>query len=272
MIVHADSSDTPATAVAFVSTPTRARKVALSGLPRSKGAQVFQALDWLGQVTGPVLIADTDTRDPDPAAYRALLDHTADGCAIADYPRYWGEANLTNHLARPLIDAAFGIDVPQPLAGDLALACGTVTVLPAARRALTAPEAAAVDGYGIDAFLLLAAARTGTVTPVAFDAPKQHGASFPHLATIYDQAVPVLLALASARPAPPPVHRPNPRGGRRAGRRQGLAYDLDPARFAGHENGLGGAAAGRRARQAARPTIVSAPGRAAALGPGCAAA
>ena len=210
VIVHADSSDTPDTTAAFNATPTRARKVSLSGLARGKGAQIFCALDWLGEITGPVLIADTDTRNPDPAVYRALLEHADDGCAIADYPRYWDEANLTNHLARPLIDAAFGIDVPQPLAGDIALSAGTVTVLPTAHRALAQPEAKAVDGYGIDVFLLLAAARTGTVTPVPIETPKRHAASFPHLASIYDQAVPVLLALTATQPVPPPVRGPDP--------------------------------------------------------------
>lgn len=210
--MHADSSDTTETMGAFVRTWTRARKVTLTGLPRGKGLQIARGLGWLSSSTGPVLIADTDTRAPDPAVYRVLLDTVGSGSAmsIADYPRYADEANLTNHIARPLIAAACGLDVPQPLAGDLALSPSTVTAVQSALHALAQPEAVAVDGYGIDVFLLLTAARAGTVTPVHIETPKRHAASFPHLKAIYDQAVPVLLALTAARPVPPPVPGPEP--------------------------------------------------------------
>lgn len=61
--------------------------------------------------------------------YHALLDRVRAGAAlaIADYPRHWDEANLTNHLARPLIAASTGHDVPQPLAGDLAVSREVLT-------------------------------------------------------------------------------------------------------------------------------------------------
>ncbi|WNI18082.1 hypothetical protein [Actinacidiphila sp. ITFR-21] len=205
VIVHADSSDDPATARIFNATPTRARKISLTDLPRGKGTQIFHALTHLPGGTGPVLIADTDTRNPNPAVYRALLDRALEsgGCAIADYPRYWDEANLTSHLARPLIAATTGHDVPQPLAGDLALPARAVRAALLADLKLAPDLAGAVDGYGIDAFLLLTAARTGPVSSIPLHAPKQHAASFPHLQRIYDQAVPVLLALTTRQPPPP---------------------------------------------------------------------
>lgn len=199
LIVHADSSDDPTTARIFTATPTRARKISLTSLPRGKGTQILRALTRLPGGTGPVLIADTDTRNPDPQVYRALLDRVSasGGCAIADYPRYWDEANLTSHLARPLIAATTGHDIPQPLAGDLALPARAVRAALLADLELAPDLAGAVDGYGIDAFLLLTAARTGPVSSVPLHTPKQHAASFPHLQQIYDQAVPVLLALTT---------------------------------------------------------------------------
>ncbi|WP_327359604.1 hypothetical protein [Streptomyces sp. NBC_01304] len=204
LIINADSSDHPATAQQFAQTPTRARKISLTGLPRGKGAQILAALDRLPVSDGPLLIADTDTRTPDPRIYRALARAAEPGCAIADYPRYWDEANLTSHLARPLIAATTGWDVPQPLAGDLALAPSTLDILRAAARGLSADLRSSVNGYGIDAFLLLTAAHAGRITSVPLTTPKQHAASFPHLTDIYHQAVPVLLAL-TARWTPPPA-------------------------------------------------------------------
>lgn len=210
VIVHADSSDTPDTAARFAATPTRAGKVALTGLRRGKGAQVLAALrrpELAG--AGAVLIADTDTRTPDPALYRALLDQVRGGAAvaIADYPRHWDEANLTNHLARPLIAATIGHDVPQPLAGDLALSRRALDTVTRAAAALPPDLARCVDGYGIDAFLLLTAAGVGPVASVRADEPKRHAASFPHLPVIFHQAVPVLLHL-TAHQTPPPSPAP----------------------------------------------------------------
>ncbi len=210
VIVHADSSDTPQTAESFAATGTRAMKVPLTGLVRGKGAQVLAAAHRPEFATADaVLIADTDTRNPDPAVYRALVDRVRVGaaCAIADYPRYWDEANLTNHLARPLI-ATTGHDVPQPLAGDLAVSREALAAVLRAAETLPTELSACVDGYGIDAFLLLIVASVGPVTSVRLDGPKQHAGSFPHLPAIYHQAVPVLLHLtATGTPQTAPVSR-----------------------------------------------------------------
>ncbi|MEV7471891.1 hypothetical protein AB0O20_36215 [Streptomyces kronopolitis] len=205
VIVHADSSDAPDTAEAFAAVPTRARTVALAGLPRGKGAQIRHALERV-RPPGAVLIADTDTRRPDPQVYRALVNHAraAAGCAIADYPRHWYEGNLTSHLARPLIAAVTGLDVPQPLAGDLALSQAAATAVARAFDDLEPPLFQCVDGYGIDAFVLLSVAGAGeSVVPVRLSRPKEHAPSFGHLPPIFSQAVPVLLALTASWPLAP---------------------------------------------------------------------
>jgi hypothetical protein len=73
-----------------------------------------------------------------------------------------------------------------------------VAALDPAYQALSAELACAVDGYGIDAFLLQVAATTGLpVTSVPLAMTKQHAPSFPHLPAIFAQAVPVLLRLAA---------------------------------------------------------------------------
>lgn len=213
VIVSADSSGDPATSSAFTATPTRAAKIPLTSLERGKGAQVLAAAR-LPEVAAArlVLVADTDTRDPEPAAYRALLSAAAGGAAlaIADYERHWDEANLTSHVARPLIAAATGLDVPQPLAGDLALTGTALAAAAGARRALPASLAGHADGYGIDTLLLLAAAASGPVAPVRLPRAKLHAASFPHLPAIYRQAVPVLLHLTARWPSAPSATPPGP--------------------------------------------------------------
>lgn len=206
LIVHADASRSPATTTAFRGVSTRARTACLAGLPLGKGTQIRHALTQLDE-HGTVLLADTDTRNPDPTTYRALLDAVASGAAIAlaDYPRYWDEANLTHWIARPLIAAATGHDVPQPLAGDIALAATVASAVPARYTALPAALAACVDGYGIDAFVLHTAACLGKPVSVRLASTKQHAPSFPHLPAIFAQAVPVLLhpATTTTATAPP---------------------------------------------------------------------
>ncbi|MBO2461769.1 hypothetical protein [Actinomadura violacea] len=231
VVVHADSSDAPDTAARFAATGTRAAKVPLTGLPRGKGAQILAAAHHLdthpsGRDVAAVVIADTDTRNPDPGVYRALLDRVAGGAAlaIADYPRFWDEANLTNHLARPLIAAATGIDVPQPLAGDLAISRAALAAVRRAARALPPELGACVDGYGIDAFLLLRAAACGPVATVRIDTPKQHAGSFPHLPDIYHQAVPVLLHLTAATTPRLPQQQP-------PARYRAADRDIEPGRL-----------------------------------------
>ena len=62
-----------------------------------------------------------------------------------------------------------------------------------------------VEGYGIDAFLLQAAARAEEpIVPVRLARTKHHAPSFPHLPVIFVQAVPVLLhpAVSGLAPAP----------------------------------------------------------------------
>ena len=228
VIVHADASDTRRTTEGFSTAVTRAAKLALTGLVRGKGTQILAAAGR-PETAGAeaVLITDTDTRNPDPAVYRALLDRVRGGAAlaIADYPRHWDEANLTNHLARPLIAATTGHDVPQPLAGDLAISAEALTAVLRAVDVLPPELAACVDGYGIDAFLLLTATAIGPVESVRLDSPKLHAGSFPHLPAIYRQAVPVLLHLTAAWSPPPSATSRGPAPYRVADR------IVEPARF-----------------------------------------
>ncbi|WP_280316631.1 hypothetical protein [Nocardia wallacei] len=178
----------------------------LTGLTRGKGAQILAAARRPETAAADVvLIADTDTRNPDPSLYHALIQRVRDGAAlaIADYPRHWDEANLTNHLARPLIAATTGHDIPQPLAGDLALSRHALTAALHAAATLPADLAAGAAGYGIDSLLLLTAATTGPIACIRVEEPKRHAGSFPHLPAIYHHAVPVLLHLCANRPAAP---------------------------------------------------------------------
>lgn len=203
-IVNVDASADDATSMAFREAATKAPRLSVTRSQPGKGLQVLAGLEFTS-FADCVLVADTDTRTPSPATYRALVTAVLAGAdlAIADYRRRWYEANLTNHVARPLIAAATGLDLPQPLAGDFALSASAVRTLLRAHGALPASGMRdAVDGYGIDAFVVRAVAEGGgQVCSTRFDTAKSHAPSFPHLKPIFDDAVPILLAPAVTRPA-----------------------------------------------------------------------
>ncbi|MEU6261779.1 hypothetical protein [Saccharopolyspora shandongensis] len=201
LLLHADASSTPDTAEAFGTTTLRSPFRIMSGLECGKGRQIMHALDRIN-LDRPVLIADTRTRNPSPELYRALLDAVRRGAAIAvaDHPRWWDEAHLTHHLARPLTAATLGIDVPQPLAGDIALSPAAWHALRCQWRNLTLEMKICVGGADIDAFLLQTAAAPGRVESVRATDVKRHAAHFPRPATFREVASVLLAPAATTTP------------------------------------------------------------------------
>lgn len=196
-VLNIDKSTDAATAAAFRRARCRSRRYNVAAPMRGKGAQVLSGLSRCADAADCVLLADTDTRSPAPDSYRQLVRAVLSGAdlALAGYRRYWYEGNLTNHIARPLVAAVTGQDIPQPIVGDIALSGRAARTILAEYRTLAPSLRPAVHGYGIDAFITLTVAlRGGPVVAVPLDRVKRHAPSFPHLQSIFDEAVPVLLA------------------------------------------------------------------------------
>jgi glucosylglycerate synthase len=198
LLVHVDHSRDWTTEAAFARAQVRAARRSLRTPRAGKGRQVLRGLADL-PLDRSALVIDTDTRNPRPERYRALMAAVTDGAdlAVADYRRHWFEANLTNHIARPLIAATLGLDLPQPLAGDIALSARAVRVVRGHyETGLDSALRPYVDGYGIDAFLVLASSAASLdIRSVPLSGRKEHAPSFPHLSQIFHDAVPVLLAM-----------------------------------------------------------------------------
>ncbi len=183
---------------AFLDAPLNATRRVVRG-PAGKGRQLFAALRSVDFPASATLIIDTDNRAPDPSIYARLRDEIVLGgadFAIVNYRRHWFEGNLTNHVARPLILANTGIDVEQPISGEISLSPRCVAWAIEMRDQFDGALGTAVDGYGIDSFLLLTClARGGRLSIIDTEAAKWHAPSFAHLPRIYrGEAVPVLLA------------------------------------------------------------------------------
>lgn len=202
-IINIDSSGDRRTHQAFTDAHLRASQLGLPGVPQGKGAQALRGLTEAGEADC-VLMVDTDTRNPSPVLYRRLVAavHAGADLALLDYRRAWSEANLTNHIARPLIAATAGIDIPQPIVGDIALSPRGVRTVLAEYQEASGELRPCIDGYGIDAFITRTIARHGTTVSVPTTTAKRHAPSFPHLPAIFHEAVPVLLHATGTSAAP----------------------------------------------------------------------
>ncbi|MGH3624172.1 MAG: hypothetical protein ACRDQ5_20675 [Sciscionella sp.] len=202
LIVNVDHSRDNSTKQAFDSASTRARRQYLPVPSLGKGVQLLHGLGYVRQLGfGRALVLDTDVTNPSSLLYGSLVAAVEQGCdfAVPAYRRHWFEANLTNHVVRPLLAATTGVDIDQPLAGDVALSVEAVAALEHRYGAQTdAMLRACIGGYGIDAFVTLAvAAMRGRIRSVVWKGTKHHASSFGHLPKIYREAVPVLLAVTA---------------------------------------------------------------------------
>ncbi len=200
-LINVDSSETPLTSEAFLTGPTTAHRESIQ-CKRGKGWQVLEGLKHADDAD-IVLLADTDVRNPSDDIYRGMVDAVADGndLAIAAYRRHWDEGNLTNHIMRPAFCALTGIDIDQPIAGDLAMSGDLARrVLKRSKQFEKTALASCIGGYGIDG-LIVAAANDSLSRPrirtCPFETTKLHAPSFPHLPAIYRETVPVMLDAAS---------------------------------------------------------------------------
>ena len=197
-IINVDASADDQTRNAFVGTRTKARKMSLRVSRPGKGLQVWAGIRALPDIPDALLVFDTDNRAPNPIIFRALFDQIASGAdfASANYRRHWFEGNLTNHVARPLVLANTGVDVAQPIPGEMALSHSQVCCSLKRRSADYSVEFVhAIDGYGIDAFLLLTCLSSKLrFSAIDTNEVKLHAPSFPHLPQIFREALPVLCA------------------------------------------------------------------------------
>lgn len=124
-LVNVDNSTSEATVHAFLRTPTRAPKVVLStSCHVGKGANTLALLNHMCERDFDALISvDTDLAGI-PASWihqmAVRLANGADAC-FPLRPAVWNGADLTYHLAYPVLAGVFGADLPEPLCGEIGL-------------------------------------------------------------------------------------------------------------------------------------------------------
>ncbi|RBO85252.1 hypothetical protein [Nocardia puris] len=128
--LNADSSSVDGTTGAFLSTPTHyPKKVIKTGYWSGQGANGKAILEAAhSEGVDATLIVDTDLAAVDYTWVHALIGgvHTGRDFVYPLRPPTWNGGDLTYQLTYPLLAGASGVDLREPLCGDLALSASAV--------------------------------------------------------------------------------------------------------------------------------------------------
>lgn len=218
VIVLADNGSTDGTVDRFLATAadlhSRTAVVQSAVEGSGKGTNVFALIEKSLELGAQRLVLlDGDVRSARPD-WVCSLAHASEGSeprmVLPVYRRNRYEATSTNQLVRPLLAAAFGAYVQQPIGGDFAFNRAFLERVGAWRR----PQSANL--YGIDVWLTANALRSGLRLVEAPLGRKVHNSPFPKILHLPQQ---VLDALFHVVAEVGELHPAQP------GERQGAAVD-----------------------------------------------
>lgn len=197
VIVLADNGSTDGTVERFQATSLCAgTAVVQSAVEGSgKGTNVFALIEKSLELGAQRLVLlDGDVRSARPD-WVGILAHASDGpeprMVLPVYRRNRYEATSTNHLVRPLLAAAFGAYVQQPIGGDFAFNRAFLERVGGWRR----PQSANL--YGIDVWLTANALRWGLRLVEAPLGRKVHNSPFPKILYLPQQVLDALFHVVS---------------------------------------------------------------------------
>ena len=125
VLVNADSSSTDGTQQAFLEAPTiAAKQVIATARAGGKGTNTLALLRLACEGRFDAVISiDADLADVPAAWVHALIGHIHAGIDFCYplRPPTWNGGDLTYQLAYPVLAAAFGADLREPLCGDIAV-------------------------------------------------------------------------------------------------------------------------------------------------------
>lgn len=188
-IVNLDNGSTDGTPRLFSQIMTRSPKIAYSTAPlRGKGHNLRRLLVALCEGDFDVAITvDADLRAVPADWFPALLDACDDDgpiLAVPLYPRAVNDGNLTDHVVAPLVLAATGYAVRQPIGGDMGFnrAFGEL--------ALSSDWPEHAGRFGVDIFLVLLALQNDAVHQVPLAVGKHHAWRRSRPADVHDEFAP----------------------------------------------------------------------------------
>lgn len=150
LMVNADARSSDGTRKAFLGTKTKAQKKCME-VPRGKGKGLKELFGYfLSKETAEALmLVDGDVRSATPRWTRNLVTPILKGFdhAFPLFNRHEFDASITNLVAYPVMRGVMGIDIRQPLAGEVGLSRKAVD------RIYNRDWPKKSDRYGVDIFM-----------------------------------------------------------------------------------------------------------------------
>jgi hypothetical protein len=168
----ADGGSTDDTAARFLETQTSNEKVVLNVDGIGKGRNVRALFEFcIGSDFDGLICVDGDLLAVPPQWVRSFTDRLRNGAGlvVANYPRPWNDANMTNQIAVPVVLASTGVPIREPIGGDFA--CSRQFM----ERALSEPWGDLALNFGVDLFLLGIGLDAGDVQETRLEAGKHQG-------------------------------------------------------------------------------------------------
>lgn len=150
LIVNADARSPDGTRRAFLNTKTKVQKKCME-VPRGKGKGLKELFEYfLSKESAEVLmLVDGDVRSATPRWVRNLTVPILKGFdhVFPLFNRHEFDASITNLVAYPIVRGVMGIDIRQPLAGEVGLSRKAVD------RIYNRDWPKKSDRYGVDIFM-----------------------------------------------------------------------------------------------------------------------
>ena len=186
LIINGDSASTDRTVEVFRDTMTDTPKEIIVADKKGKGVNLFNILNRAQEYNADAIaFFDTDVKSINEEWILKLIGPIFDGCGFVTphFIRSLYDGTITNQFAYPVFHSLYGIDIRQPIGGEIALS-GT-----AAKAVLKSPYPPEVERYGIDIFIAATTASMGFKITQGSLGVKSHKSSLSKLDRMFFQVV-----------------------------------------------------------------------------------
>ncbi|TYB48538.1 glycosyltransferase [Actinomadura chibensis] len=164
LLVNVDNNSPDGTAALFAATPTRTprRVITCDAAEAGKGRNLFALFQFcVREGATAAMTVDADLEEVgEEWVDRFLGEAGGADMVLPVYPRRWYEGSLTNQVVVPLIYAATGNAIRQPIAGEFAFSARFM------KHMTGVPWPADAWAYGVDVFLTMTALATAEVSQI----------------------------------------------------------------------------------------------------------
>lgn len=192
LIVNIDSNSPDNTRKAFLSTKTKTPKYCIKA-PRGKGTALKLLFEYFLKTKSAevLMLVDANVTTVSPRWVRNLITPILKGFdhCFPTYDRHEYDASITNHFCYPVLRGVLGIDVRQPIAGEMAFSRKAID------RLYNRDWPPLANRHGIDIFMALSSVFGGLRIAQAYLGERHHEEDEEKLSILFEQTAATLFEL-----------------------------------------------------------------------------